>query len=134
MPTQRDLFNTATPGPYRYNPSQGAVFTLAPGVLDLHTDDTEHYGGPMICESIANAADGYQIVAAPEMRRVLELVLLFHGAEWDTEGAGTSQARWEALGGGTHATSKALCDRARVALAVANGEAESTFGLQTVGE
>lgn len=64
-------------------------------------------------------ADARLIAAAPDLLAVTEAVLLFHsGGAWDPAKA----ARWTELTGSDEATTKALCDAARAAIAKARSE------------
>lgn len=58
----------------------------------------------------ANAAPPAE--ATPEGRALLAVLLFHHGGPWTH----VEQARWEALGGGPRATTRALCDLVRAVL------------------
>lgn len=88
-----------TPGPWSYDGS----FTVG----------IPHIKGETFFRT--NPEDAKLIAAAPEMAEALKAVLLFYAVDWTSERA----AEWTRLTHSDDATTKALCDSVRAALAKA---------------
>lgn len=108
-----------TPGPWAMD-GQGVVYGQngndeAPYVADV-TRDGKYDGNNLTQQERAN---GMLIAAAPELLAMLTAVLLFHsGSPWTPD----KQAEWESATDQTQATTRALCDAVRNAIARATGE------------
>lgn len=107
-----------TPGPWQTDAECGDESVLGPdgamvadcAIFGMRVNRTEHI----------NRANARLIAAAPDMYEALQATLLFHSASpWDCE----KQNRWRELTGKDEATTRALCDLVRAALAKAEGRA-----------
>jgi hypothetical protein len=109
-----------TPGPWSCDAGDvvhdGFVLAMVYGADDLSRLGSSEAEDETQAECHANAR---LITASPAMYAALRAVLLFHTGEvWDAD----KQRQWADLTGKPEASTKALCDVARAALALAEGE------------
>lgn len=65
-----------TPGPWRYDPKEGAVITSQQiGPNPPGASLVAYYGGDVVCESVSTRANGRLIAAAPELYKMLRAIV-----------------------------------------------------------